>query len=122
VIGLRGVDPARLPDQMAISALTLAELSRGPAVATEDALRALRQQRLQLAEAAFEALDFDSACARAYGRVCAAVVAVGRKAGRTRAIDLMIAATALANELPLLTLDPDDVRGLEDLIRVIDLS
>jgi hypothetical protein len=63
-----------------------------------------------------------SACARAYGRICAGVVAVGRKPGRARSVDLMIAATALAHRIPLYTLNASDLRGLDDLIEIVDLS
>ena len=65
---------------------------------------------------------FDLAAARAYGRVLAAVVSHGRSVRGRRAVDLMVAATALATGLPLYTLDPDDVRGLEGLVDVVTLS
>jgi predicted nucleic acid-binding protein len=107
---------------MAISSLTLAELANGPAVASSDLVRARRRERVLQTEVAFEALSFDSACARAYGRVCAAVVAVGRRPGRARSVDLMIAATALAHQMPLYTLNASDLRGLEDLVEIVDLS
>jgi predicted nucleic acid-binding protein len=116
VIELERFDPDRLPAQMSVAAITLAELAAGPH-ATEDLdERARRQERLQLAEATFDAIPFDADCARAYGRVYAQTVAAGRKARGRRAIDLFIAATALAGGLPLYTASPADFSGLEGLI------
>ena len=78
--------------------------------------------RLQRYEAEVESLPFDPNCARAYGRVYAAVQNLGRKARGSRIVDLMIAATALAHGLPLYTLNPKDLRGLEDLIEIVDVG
>jgi predicted nucleic acid-binding protein len=118
VIELERVDPDALPAQIAVAAVTLAELAAGPH-ATDDLLeRARRQQRLQLTEATFDPIPFDADCARAYGRVYAEVLAAGRKARGKRALDLLIAATALAVKLPLYTANPDDFSGLEALIEV----
>lgn len=122
VIALKPIEFERLDFDLAVSALTLAELASGPASATDDVERAKRQECLQLTESTFEVLPFDPACARSYGRVSAKVVALGRKVRGRRLLDLMIAATALANDLPLLTLNPGDLRGLEELIEVIDLT
>jgi predicted nucleic acid-binding protein len=119
VIDLEQFDHARLPDELAVSAVTLAELAAGPHASDDPAERARRQDRLQRAEAVFDPLPFDADAARAYGRVYAAVSAVGRKARGPRAIDLLIAATALANDLPLYTRNPNDFRALDDLIEVI---
>ena len=121
VIALDRIAPERLPDESAISALTLAELAAGPHATTDAAERAVRQDRLQRTEAAFDPLPFDLAAARAYGRVLAAVVGHGRSVRGRRAIDLMVAATALASALPLYTRDPDDLQGLEELLEVVDL-
>jgi hypothetical protein len=74
---------------------------------------------LQRAEAAFDPLPFDSDAARAYGRIFAAVSAAGRKARGARAVDLLIAATALSTGLPLFTRNADDVRALDDLIDIV---
>ena len=120
-IVLEGFDPARLPAEVAISALTLAELTSGPHAAS-GLERARRQDHLQRIEATLECLDFDPACGRAYGQVYSMTQAAGRKARGARAIDLMIAATALAHQLPLYTLNASDLRGLSDLIEVVDLS
>ncbi|MCH7845541.1 MAG: type II toxin-antitoxin system VapC family toxin [Acidobacteria bacterium] len=119
VIDLERIDPNSLPTALAISAVTLAELAAGPH-ATEDAdERARRQDRLQRAEATFDPLPFDDAAARAYGRIYAAVVSAGRKAHGARVVDLFIAATALANDLPLYTNNVADFTHLEDLIEVV---
>lgn len=120
VIGIDEVDGARLPDEVAISALTLAELSSGPHTAANELERARRQDRTQRFEAEADVLAFESRCARAYGQIYAAVAAAGRKARGNRAVDLMIAASAMAYELPLYTLNPNDLRGVEELIEIID--
>jgi predicted nucleic acid-binding protein len=118
VVALERVEPQLLPDEPALSALTLAELVAGPH-ATDDAdERARRQERLQLVEATFEPLPFDDGPARAYVRVYAAHVAAGRKARGRRAVDLLIAAVALANGLPLYTCNPDDFSALAELIEI----
>ena len=119
VIGLGAVDVNDLPVELAISAVTLAELAAGPHATDDPDERARRQDRLQRAEAAFEALPVDGAVARAYGRVYAAVAAAGRKAGGRRSFDLLIAATALAAELPLYTCNPDDFGELGGLVQVV---
>ncbi len=119
VIDLERLDVARLPSELAVSALTMAELAAGPH-ATDDAdERARRQDRLQRAEAVFDPLPFDAEAARAYGRVYANVVSTGRKARGARAVDLLIAATALSAGLPLYTRNGADFRGLGDLLDVI---
>lgn len=118
VIELGRIDPETLPLQMAISTITLAELAAGPHATDDLAERARRQQRVQLIEATFDAIPFDAECARAYGRVYAQTVAAGRKARGRRAIDLLIAATALAIKLPIYTANPEDFTGLDDLITV----
>lgn len=119
VIDLEQIDPHALPMEVAVSALTMAELSAGPHAARTTDERGRRQDRLQRAEAAFDPLPFDGEAARAHGRVYSATLAHGRKARGPRAVDLLIAATALAHGLPLYTRNPDDLRGLDDLIDVI---
>lgn len=119
VIDLTEIDLERLPAEIAISAVTLAELAAGPHATTDPAERARRQDRLQRAEATFEPLPMDAAAARAYGRIYAAVAVSGRKARGRRAMDLLIAATALAAGLPLYTRNPDDFAGLSDLLDII---
>ena len=121
------IDPDELPDEMAITAITLAELSAGPhEVRSNDEQssydapveRARRMDVLQRAEHEFDPIPFDTEAARVYGRVTAAVVAAGRKP-RRRALDLMIASIAIAEGLPLYTTNPDDFVGLEQLLTVV---
>lgn len=119
MVDLERVDPAELPAELAISAVTLAELAAGPHATADPAERARRQDRLQRAEATFEPLPFDGAAARAYGRVYAAVAAAGRKPRGPRAFDLLIAATAIAAELPVYTRNPGDFAELDDLLDVV---
>jgi predicted nucleic acid-binding protein len=118
VIDLGRVDPADLPSEIAVSAVTLAELAAGPHAADDPDERARRQDRLQRTEATFESLPVDGAVARAYGRVYAAVAA-GRKARGRRAFDLLIAASALAAELPLYTRNPGEFQELDGLLEVV---
>jgi predicted nucleic acid-binding protein len=121
VIDLPGIDAARLPVEVAISAITLAELTAGPHATSDSAERAKRQDRLQRIESTFEPLPVDASVARAYGRIYAAIVASGRKARGRRAEDLLIAATALAAGLPLYTRNPDDFAGLSDLLEIVSI-
>jgi hypothetical protein len=107
-------DPESLPVEPLITAITLAELSVGPLVATSDEERAARQAHLQQAEADFDPLPFDSSAARAFGRVAAALRHAGRKPA-ARAYDALIAATAVANGLPVYTCNPADFSGIEGL-------
>lgn len=107
-------DPSQLPDLPLITAVTLAELSVGPLVASDEAERAARQARLQLAEADFVPLPFDADAARAFGRVAASLRGAGRKV-QARTYDAMIAATAVANQLPLYTVNPADFEGIPGL-------
>jgi len=108
-----------LPRELAVSAMTMAELAAGPHATTDLTERARRQDRLQRAEATFEPLPVDADVARAYGRVYAVVVAAGRKARGRRAIDLFIAATAVAADLPLYTRNPADFAGLSPLLEIV---
>lgn len=96
----------------------LAELAAGPHATGDPTERARRQELLQRAEATFDAIPFDAAAARAYGRLYAEVAAAGRKARGKRALDLLIAATALATDLTLYTRNPSDFEGLGALIDV----
>jgi hypothetical protein len=118
-VELEQIEVTSLPIEVAISAITMAELAAGPHATSDAEERARRQDRLQRAEAAFDPLPFDDEAVRAYGRICAAVAAKERKARGARAVDLPIAATACAAELPLYTRHPDDFRGLEKLVAVV---
>jgi len=104
-----------LPDVALISAITLAELSVGPLVATEEAERARRLAHVQQAEADFDPIPFDAAAARAFGSVASAYRRSGRKPA-ARAFDALIAATAIANGLPLYTANPVDFAGIDGLV------
>ncbi len=107
-------DAAVLPDEPAISTVTLAELSVGPLVAATEQERARRQAHLQQAEADFDPLPFDAPAARTFGQVAASL----RRSGRTstaRAFDAMIAAIAIANDLPVYTCNPTDFDGIDEL-------
>lgn len=107
-------DLERLPRYPAISTITLAELSVGPLVADDPAVRAARQAHLQQAEADFEPIPFDAAAARAFGRVAADLRTGGRKRA-ARAYDALIAAVAIANDLPLYSVNPGDFGGISGL-------
>ncbi|BBX09935.1 type II toxin-antitoxin system VapC family toxin [Mycolicibacterium aichiense] len=114
-------DPAvvdKLPDEMAISAITVAELAAGPLLASTAIEAARRQSRLQEVESLMEPIAFDDRAARSYGLVVAAIISEGRKP-RSRFADLLIAATAHAHGLDLYTRNADDFTGLGDLVRVV---
>lgn len=117
VIDLDRIDPDRLPDESAIAAVTLAELAAGPHAATDDDERARRQDRLHWAAATWDPLPFDADAARMYGLVFAATRAAGRTA-RSRLADLLVAATAAANGLPLYTRNARDFDDLDRLLSV----
>ena len=121
VIDMELIEPADLPLEFAVSAVTMAELAAGPHATTDATERARRQDRLQRAEATFEPLPVDAAVARAYGRVYAAVGVAGRKARGRRAVDLLIAATAVAAGLPLYTRNPGDFSGLSGILEIVSV-
>ena len=114
LILLARLDSAYLPAQPCITAITLAELSVGPLVATTDEERAERQAHLQQAESDFEPLPFDSAAARTFGQVAASLRRAGRKP-TARGFDAMIAAIAIANNLAIHTCNPDDFARIDGL-------
>lgn len=111
-------DAAALPERPLITAITLAELGVGPLVARDERDRADRQMQLQLAEANFEPLPFDAQAARSFARVAASLRSAGRKPS-ARAYDAMIAAIAIARQLPLFTCDPDGYAGIDGLTLVV---
>lgn len=111
----RVTGPSVLPDVALISAVTLAELSVGPLVATDDAERARRLTHVQQAEADFDPIAFDAAAARAFGRIASSYRRSGRKRA-ARAFDALIAATAVAHGLPLYTANPADFEGVDGLV------
>jgi hypothetical protein len=122
VIDLEHLDPVDLPRELAVSAVTMAELAAGPHAAHSSEERARRQDRLQRMEASFDPLPVDADVARAYARIYSAVIAAGRTVPGRRAFDLLIAATALAAELPLFTKNPQDFTGLSGLVEVVAVS
>ena len=111
---------AALPDEMAISAITAAELAAGPHLAATSAEAARRQVRLQEVESQLEPLAFDGSAVRSFGLVVAAVVREGRTP-RSRFADLLIAATAHANGLDPYTRNGGDFTGLEDVVHVVSI-
>lgn len=120
VIDMGELAAEQLPVQVAVSAITLAELAAGPAATDDIAERARRQDRLQRTEAAFDPVPFGVEAARAYGRVYAAMLEAGRKP-RRRLADLLIASVAVAEGLPLVTRNGGDFVGLRGLIEIIDV-
>ena len=120
IVDLDRLGASQIPEEVAISTITLAELSAAPSATTDASERARRQDRLQRTEAAFDPIPFDIRSARAYGRVHAAVIEQGCQPKR-RFADLLMAATALAEGLPLVTRNGKDFQGLENLITVVEV-
>jgi predicted nucleic acid-binding protein len=118
IAAIRLYQPSELPGTMLITAITLGELSYSPHATDDPAKRAGRVAVLQHVEATFDPLPYDQAAARLYGQICAAVRTAGRQP-RTRASDLMIAATAASNDLPLYTANPDDFKGADNLVEIV---
>lgn len=115
VIDYEVIDGALLPEETAISAVTLAELAAGPHAARDDLERSRRQDRLHWAASHWDPVPFDAAAGRAFGRIYATLKARGRGT-RRRMADLLVAATALAHRLPVYTRNAADLVGLESLI------
>lgn len=118
LIDLLSIPESQLPADIVITTLSVAELAAGPHATSDVGERAARQERLQWVEATFDPLPFDTAAARAYGRVYAAVRVAGRST-RRRVIDLQIAAVAASHDLPVITRNPTDFAGLDEVVRVI---
>lgn len=118
VIDLPAIPGSLLPDQGAITTITLAELAAGPHATNDPIERSIRQERLQWAQSGFDPLPFDLASARSYGRVYALLRAAGRQP-RSRFADLLIASIATANGLPLYTRNSADFSGLESVLAVV---
>ena len=115
---LIAADVSALDGELAISAESLAELHFGVMVTVDEAIRAERLRRLTMLQRSFDALPIDDDVAASYGRLAAAVVGVGRQP-RSRAFDLLIAATAHAHDARLYTRNPADLVGLDDLLEII---
>ncbi len=111
-------DISALPGELAISAVTLAELHFGVLVAREQHVRAERLRRLSILQREFDALPIDDAVATSYGQLAAAVVDAGRRP-RARTMDLLIAATAHAHSARLYTRNAIDFVGADSLIEVV---
>ena len=107
-------DPGLLPERSSITSITLAELSVGPLVTDDSVERAARQAHLQQAEAVFDPIPFDAAAARMLGSVSASLRRSGRKSA-ARAYDALIAAIAMARDLPIYTVNPSDFEGIGGL-------
>ena len=114
------IDPMRLPDESAISSITVAELAAGPHATQNPDERARRQDRLQWAISTWDPLPFDAEAARAYGRMFAAARAAGQSS-RARLADLLIASTAVANGLAFYTRNPSDFDALKSLLQVVSI-
>ncbi len=119
VIDIATIDRERLPIEASVTALTVAELTAGPLSAREPGEIAVRLARLQWVEGTFEALPFDVAAARAYGQIYAAAMRAQQKPRGARAVDLLIAATALSRGLPLYTRNPADFSCISDLMQIV---
>ncbi len=111
-------DVQPLDGELAISAITLAELHFGVLVASQQKVRSERLRRLMVLQRKFDALPVDDAVAASYGQVAAAVVDSGRQP-RARSMDLLIAATAHAHSARLYTRNVDDFDGLGDLVDIV---
>ena len=114
------IDPAFLPDESAISAVTLAELAAGPHATENKDERARRQDRLQWATSTWDPLPFDAESARMYGRMFAAARAAGQSS-RARLADLLIGSTAAAHGLPLYTRNPSDFAALKRILKIVGI-
>ncbi|SDD01129.1 hypothetical protein SAMN05216174_106223 [Actinokineospora iranica] len=117
-IDLALLDPSLLPAMPEITAVTMAELHQGVAMAKDPLTRAVRTEKLGAAIVEFDPLPFDAEAATRYGTLVALTLLANRDP-RPRRIDLMIAAIASAHELPLYTRNPSDFAGLDDMLTVI---
>lgn len=118
VIDLELIATERLPARVAIASVTLAELGAGLHTTDDPIERAARLGRLQVVEASMEPLPFDTTAARAYSQLVALVIAAGQSP-RPRRSDLMIAAIAAGNDLPLYTRNPSDFAALARALAVV---
>jgi toxin FitB len=110
-------DVGELTGELAISAVTLAELHFGVLVTKDPQVRAERLRRLSILERNFDPLPVDADVARSYGQLAAAVARTGRTP-RARVADLLIAATAHAHDARLYTRNVADLRGLEKFLDI----
>ncbi len=117
-IDLDLLDAASLPAVPEITAITMAELHQGIAMAKDPMVRAARTEKLGAAIIEFAPLPFDGEAAARYGTLVALTLAANRDP-RPRRMDLMIAAVASARGLPLYTRNAVDFRGLESMLSVV---
>ncbi len=117
-IDLDLIDPATLPAIPEITAVTMAELHQGVAMAKDAATRAARTEKLGAAVVDFDPLPFDGDAAARYGTLVALAIAAGRDP-RPRKMDLMIAAIASTRDVQLYTRNADDFKGLDGVLTVI---
>lgn len=119
VVDLGQLPREHLPSERSVSTVTLAELAAGPHAASDAEERARRQELLQRVEATFEPLPLDRPAARAYGRLYSVMLESGRRARGRHALDLLIAATAMARDLPLYTRNPTDIEPVGSLVEIL---
>lgn len=119
-IDLDLLDPAVLPEVPEVTAITMAELHQGVAMAKDPAVRAARTEKLGAAIVEFDPLPFDGDAAARYGTLVALTLSANRDP-RPRRLDLMIAAIASSRGLPLYTRNEADFKGLEAMITVVAL-
>ena len=94
----------KVPDEIVVSVVTVAELQLGVLLADDPTTRALRLKTLTYVESTFEPVPIDAPAAREWARL----VADCRRARRRVPInDLWIAATAMVRDLAVLTQDAD---------------
>jgi len=117
---LERIDPQRLPVRLELTAITFAELQQGVAMARTATDRVARMERLGMAVTGFDPLVFDGEAAARYGSFATLTVEAGRSP-RPRRLDLMIAAIASVNNLPLFTRNIDDFKGLERAVTVVEV-
>ena len=117
VIDLEQVDLGVYADaSVLISAITIGELAYG----LDFGDREVRRARLRRVLTQYEIVRFHVEEAKLYGALAILLRAIGRDP-RPRRLDLQIAATAAAARVPLLTMNPDDFRGMEELVDVVPI-
>ena len=121
IIDLTRIQRDLLPNEFAVSAITMAELAAGPHATLDAEERSRRQDLLQRVEASLDPLPFDTEAARAFGRLYASVYKQGNKARGSRALDLMIAATAMSHRMPLYTRNPQDFSAIVSMVEIISV-
>jgi predicted nucleic acid-binding protein len=117
-IDLERLDPLALPRIPELTAITMAELHQGMAMAKDAAVRAARTEKLGAAIVDFDPMPFDGEAAARYGTLVAMTIAANRDP-KPRRMDLMIAAIASSRGLPLFTRNGADFKGLHDMVEVV---